>query len=151
MNRVSERTNFEISLLGANHGGTIMGSMCVPVCPKKLWICHCLSSIYKLKALQLLQHQIPFCRCIYICTFSLSYTKFFSLFARRVNFFLNINFLKDIINSLLHENVCKEGLYIIWFSQFLHKSGKVGAFLIVHSFLARCLRCFPIIFDVLYI
>ena len=29
-------------LLGANHGGTFVGSMYVPVCPPKIWICHCM-------------------------------------------------------------------------------------------------------------
>ena len=24
-----------------NHGGTLVGSMCIPVCPKKPWICYC--------------------------------------------------------------------------------------------------------------
>ena len=27
--------------LSDNYGGTFVGSMCVPVCPKKLWIGHC--------------------------------------------------------------------------------------------------------------
>ena len=37
--RASEGTNFENFLLAANDVGAIMGSMYVPVCPKKLWIC----------------------------------------------------------------------------------------------------------------
>ena len=28
-------------LLGTNHGSTFMGSLYVPVCPKKLWLRHC--------------------------------------------------------------------------------------------------------------
>ena len=38
--RVSGGTQFEISLLGANHGVTFVGLMWVLVCPKKVWICH---------------------------------------------------------------------------------------------------------------
>ena len=30
----------KIFLLAANHGGVFIDSMYVPVCPKKLWICH---------------------------------------------------------------------------------------------------------------